>query len=74
MEGVHMDAQDQEIIRQLRQLDALTDGALSNWDELPSAPPPHEDKVLAFLASQGLIGVPGCDRVKVIIPIQGEDL
>jgi hypothetical protein len=69
-----MDARDQVIIGLLRQLDVFTYGALSNWNELPPAPPPHEDKVLAFLASQGLIGTPYCDRVRVIIPIQGENL
>lgn len=67
-----MDAQDTEIIRQLRRLDALTCGVLSRWDQLPAAPPPHEDRVLALLARQGLIEPSGYAMVERLLPNQGE--
>lgn len=69
-----MDELDQRIINQLRQLDALTYGALSHWNELPAAPAPQEDKVLALFVQQGLIEPPSCAIVEIIPSTQGEDL
>lgn len=69
-----MDELDQHIINQLRQLDVLTYGALSHWNDLPKVPPPQEDKVLALFIQQGLIEPSSCATVEIIPSTQGEDL
>lgn len=68
-----MDAQDKEIIRQLRQLDLFTHGVLSHWNELPGAPSPENDKVLSLLIQRGLIEPSEYAMVEQLAPNQGED-